>query len=148
MTENDAIRRLRLLCRAHEADLAEAKRGLAQALGDEEGAGAARDAADAAIHAETVAAEISAGDAEVEAFARWLPRAQARVREAEQMLAQAAAVTAQRRAELVLVRAAAEAAEEALNAALAALGKQREAAEQVASDDLAAQRVAWRGEED
>ncbi len=144
MSGADSISRLRLLCRAREADLTEAKRSLAQALDDEERARAAHEAAETAIHAETLAAEISAGDAEVEAFARWLPGAQANLRQAEQTLAQAAAATAERRAELSLVRAAAEAAENALNAALAEHAQAQQAAAQAESDDRAALRAALR----
>ncbi len=147
MTGPDAIRRLRRLVRARAADLNEAKRRLAQALHDEEKARAAREAAEAAIHTETLAAEISAADAEVEAFARWLPRARAQLELSDQALAQAAAAAAERRAELSLVRAAAEAAENALAELIRNEALAQQAAAQAESDDRATLRAATRPDE-
>jgi hypothetical protein len=89
--------------------LEDARRGVGEALVLEHTARQVRGSADAAIVAETRIAIQSDSDAEVERFARWLQHGQARLASAEAVLAEAADATTHRRAELALVRAAAQA---------------------------------------
>ena len=63
-------------------------------------------------HEAAVAADLTTGDAEVEAFAAWLRRIRPMQRAAEAVLQEAAAETAQARAVLAMARAAVRAAEE------------------------------------
>ena len=103
---------LESLLRLRRLAVDEARRGLADCLRAESQAAEALAALEAAIERETdVAADLSAGDAEVEAFAAWLRRMRPKQQAAE---AQAEAATAQGRAILAAARAAVSAVEDML----------------------------------
>ncbi len=105
----DALKRMR------EVELNLARRALAEALAAEEQARATGAALDAQILSETDIARQSADDQDVERFAAWLKGARRRLQRAEAACAEATATTAHKRAELTLVRAAAEAAGQAVD---------------------------------
>ena len=100
---------MRTLLRLRHAALDDARRGLAEALAAEDAAAGARRGAEQAIHRETCIAAASDSDLDVERFALWLSRGRSRLAEAERGVAEAAAVTAAKRAELNLARASARA---------------------------------------
>ncbi len=101
----DTVLRIRRLA------MDDAARTLASCLHSEETARQAAEAAEAAIGAEgEVAADLSAGDGAVEAFARWLPVGRARAAAARVRHDTATAETARARASLTIARAATEAA--------------------------------------
>jgi hypothetical protein len=102
------------LLRQRLAALDGARREVGEALAVEHAARQAREAAEAAIVAETQIANRSDSDAAVERFADWLRHGQARLAYAETSLAEATAATTYRRAELTLVRAAVQATAKAL----------------------------------
>jgi flagellar export protein FliJ len=121
--------------------LDEAKRALASALEAEDGAAGAVSAAEMEIAHETRSAEaaLDQGDAQVEAFARWLRVARGRLAKLRLSYERAGAETARARAALTAARAAHEAAvlarQERADAATA-----RRLAEEQAELDEAAQR--------
>jgi len=102
----DAVVRLR------EMAVDAAKRGLADALATETAAVQEVQEAEAAIARETTAAsQLLTTDADVEAFAAWLPQARQRLQRAEARHRAAAADTALARAGLSRARSALEVAE-------------------------------------
>ena len=106
---------LESLLRLRRLAVDEARRGLADCLRAECQAAEALAALEAAIERETdVAADLSAGDAEVEAFAAWLRRMRPKQQAAHAAEAQAEAATAQGRAILAAARAAVSAVEDML----------------------------------
>ena len=106
---------LESLLRLRRLAVDEARRGLADCLRAESQAAEALAALEAAIERETdVAADLSAGDAEVEAFAAWLRRMRPKQQAAHAAEAQAEAATAQGRAILAAARAAVSAVEDML----------------------------------
>jgi len=106
---------LESLLRLRRLAVDEARRGLADCLRAESQAAEALAALEAAIERETdVAADLSAGDAEVEAFAAWLRRMRPKQQAAHAAEAEAEAATAQGRAILAAARAAVSAVEDML----------------------------------
>jgi flagellar export protein FliJ len=102
-----------LRLRRHTVD--EARRVLADCLRAESHAAEAVAALEATIGRETdVAADLSAGDAAVEAFAAWLRRIRPRQQAAHAAEAEAEVVTAEARAILAAARAAVSAVEDML----------------------------------
>lgn len=118
---------LNTLARVRRQALETAQQALVTCL-DAEAAGQAmlRDARAAVRHEQDVAASLSATDAAVEAFVRWLPEGRRRCDAAEAALADAQAETAQARAHLAAARTASEAAKD--------LKADHEAAEQDAAE--------------
>jgi hypothetical protein len=116
--------------------LDDAHRALVDALEREsEAAGAFKEAQHAIRREHDCAASLDAGDAAVEAFARWLPEGRRVCAEAEARLAAAQAATLQARAQLNLSRAAAEAASELLAEDVSAARTESERKLQAALDD-------------
>ena len=106
---------LESLLRLRRLAVDEARRGLADCLRAESQAAEALAALEAAIERETdVAADLNAGDAEVEAFAAWLRRMRPKQQAAHAAEAEAEAATAQGRAILAAARAAVSAVEDML----------------------------------
>ena len=126
---------LRTLLRLRQAALDDARRAVGDTIRAEAAAEAERDLAEQAIVAETRIATQSDDDGDVERFARWLKRGRARLTSAEAAVAEAAACTTQKRAELSLARAAAQAAEEMLERLQAEDLKQRERGRQRELDE-------------
>jgi flagellar export protein FliJ len=106
---------LESLLRLRRLAVDDARRGLSECLRAEGEAAQAVAAIEAAIEHETdVAASLSTGDAEVEAFAAWLRRIRPKQHAAHAAEAQAGAATAQGRAILAAARAAVSAVEDML----------------------------------
>jgi flagellar export protein FliJ len=104
---------LEALMRMRQFAADKARRDLADCLRAEGAAAEAVAAIAASIeHEAEVAADIAAGDAEVEAFAAWLRRTRPQQRAAEIAADEATAATAEARAALAMARAAVRAAEE------------------------------------
>jgi flagellar export protein FliJ len=101
---------LQAVLKLRELAVEEARRHVAQCLEAETTAGHELAEMDQAIARETAAAsDLAAGDAEVEAFAAWLPQARRRARAAEAKHEAAVMETARARAALAATRAGAEA---------------------------------------
>ena len=118
------------LLRLRKAAVDGARRDLAECLRAESEATAAVAAIESAIAREAeLAANLAAGDAEVEAFGAWLRRIRPKQRSAHAAEQDAETATAQSRAVLAAARAAVRAAEEILerHAAVAQAGAQRRA---------------------
>ena len=128
---------LRALLRLQLKGVDEARQRLAGCLSREIAADAAITAAAAAIAHETAVAHGSAGDLEVEAFARWLPQGRHRLVTAEIAGASAAHETALARAALTLARGAAEATEDLLEQRQRQRREAADRAEQLALDEVA-----------
>jgi flagellar export protein FliJ len=118
---------LQAVLKLRELAVEEARRDVAACLELETAAGREAAAAEQAIGRETAAAtDLSAGDAEVESFAAWLPHGRRRAREAHEKHEAAAMDTARARAVLAASRAGVEAVQKLIekrraeeNAALA-----------------------------
>jgi flagellar export protein FliJ len=89
----------------------QARQGLAECLAREEVTEKVLAEAEAALERETLAAQASASDGEVEAFAAWLPYGRMAVQKAQSARDAAAVETTLGRAALTLARSAAEAVE-------------------------------------
>jgi flagellar export protein FliJ len=129
---------LEALLRLRRLAVDEARRGLAECLRVESEAASAVAAIEAAVHCETeVAASLSAGDAEVEAFAAWLRRIRPKQRAAHAAEEEAETATVSARAVLGAARAAVRAAEEMLEKHAAAVHAEAERRAQGEIDEVA-----------
>ncbi len=118
MTTHDPLEQL---VRLRRAAVDEARRSLGECLRVESEASAAVIAIETAIQRETeVASSLTAGDAEVEAFAAWLRRIRPKQQAALAAEAEAEATTARARVVLAAARAGLRAAEEMLEKRAAA----------------------------
>jgi len=113
----------------------EARQAVADCLAREDAAEKALAEAQAALARETLAAQASASDGEVEAFAAWLPYGRRAVQNAQAAKDAAAAETALGRAALTLARSAAEAVETVIEERREALKARRERGEQSVLDE-------------
>lgn len=129
---------LHTLLRVRRLAVDEARRALAESIRQEQAAERALADATAAIAKETAAATaLSAGDAEVEAFAAWLPQGRAAERRAEERVATAGLASAEARTAVALARAAVRATEALIAQREEALLSARQHAEQHALDEVA-----------
>lgn len=132
---------LQTLLRLRRLAVDEARRALAECIQREQDTERALADAAAAIARETAAATaLSAGDAEVEAFAAWLPQGRAAERRAEDALAAASLTSAEARSALSLARAAVRATEALLAQQEDAAAATRQRAEQRVLDEAAQRR--------
>jgi flagellar export protein FliJ len=114
----------------------EARQGLAGCLAREDAAERALAESEAILHREMLAAQSSASDGEVEAFAAWLPQGRQAVRRAQEARDSAAAETALARAALTLARSAAEAVDNLVEQRRLAEGAEALKREQAVLDDI------------
>lgn len=129
---------LEALLRLRQVGVDQSRRDLADCLRAEDEAETAVASIAASIeHEAEVVTDLSAGDAEVEAFAAWLHRMRPRQREAQHAVAQAAADTAAARAALAIAQAAVRAVEEMLAHHADAVRAEAERAAQRELDEIA-----------
>jgi hypothetical protein len=105
------------IAKLREQAITDAKRRLAETIAEESRAQQAAQAADRELlHEAETAADVTAGDEVVEAYARWLPKGLAQAAEARLAWESATTEVSHARATLDAARAAAELADEALAA--------------------------------
>jgi flagellar export protein FliJ len=132
---------LESLLRLRRLAVDDARRGLADCLRAESHAAQAVAEIEAAIEHETdVAVSLTAGDAEVEAFAAWLRHIRPKQHAAHAAEAEAEAATAQGRAVLAAARAAVRAVEAMLEKHAAEQTHEAERRDQRAIDEVAQRR--------
>ena len=134
-------RTLALMARIRGLAVAEARRDLADHLRREGLAEAAADAAVARLLLErSVATDMQANDAAVEAFAAWLPHGTKTLADSSDGLTRAQAATAQARARLTVARASDAALEALIAAKKAEAEAERLKQEQLVLDEIGVRR--------
>jgi len=129
---------LEALLRLRQVGVDQSRRDLADCLRAEDEAEAAMASISASIeHEAEVVTDLSAGDAEVEAFAAWLHRMRPLQREAQRAVEKAAADIAAARAALAIAQAAVRVVEEMLAHHADAVRAEAERAAQRELDEIA-----------